>query len=102
MSSTNYDSSQGTLSVTYSYTQSLNDATLILNFAFPNIAPFQNVPSATAQATFSQADNNLSFDVYTDSGYETARTIYIISAILSALAFFMFIVGFFGRKIISL
>ena len=102
MSSTNYDPSQGTLSVTYSYAQSLNDATLVLNFAFPNIAPFQNVPSATAQATFSQADNNLSFDVYTDSEYATARIIYIVSSVLSALAFFMFIVGFFGRKIISL
>ena len=102
MSSTNYDSSQGTLSATYSYTQSLNDATLILNFAFPNKAPFQNVPSATAQAAFAQEDNNLSLDVYSDSDYATARLIYIISAVLSAFALFLFVFGLFGRKIISL
>lgn len=42
-----FDTSNGQLTLQYSYTQDLNDNTLVLGVAFPNTAPFVNIQGAT-------------------------------------------------------
>jgi hypothetical protein len=75
---------------------------LVLSVSFPNSAPFQNVQGVLVSSALTKEDNNLSLEVYSDSGYAAANLIYNISVSLSACALFLFVLEFFGSKIIAL
>jgi hypothetical protein len=47
MMGSSFDTSNGQLTLQYSYTQDLNDNTLVLDVAFPNAVPYTNIQGAT-------------------------------------------------------
>ena len=60
MTSTSFDATTGKLSISYAYTQDLNDKNLVLAYNLPLTSPFSLLSNVSTTTILTEESNNLS------------------------------------------
>jgi hypothetical protein len=92
-SNTTYNSSTGTISMTFSYNTSLNDMPLSVSFVPPAIPQYFFMPTVKT-AVPSTTTNNLALKVYSPSQYSTVAYINMSVWAIAISALIVFLAGF--------
>ena len=72
-----------------------------ITFASPSTNPFESVSNVSSSDDV-WASNNLNIEVYSDSVYNLANVVKILSITLSALALALFGMGYYTGKLIGI
>jgi hypothetical protein len=97
-----YDAATNQLEVTIDYTASLANSYTNINANFTGQSNTLKYLSPNIINDILVADNNLSLEYFSDNDYSSATILKLISTVIGICALVLFIVGFFGAKIVAL
>jgi hypothetical protein len=97
-----YDPITNRLEVTLDYTTSLSNLQIAIDANFTGQSNALKYLSPNIINDILIADNNLSLEYFSDSNYTSATILKLIATIIGICALVMFIIGYFGAKLVAL